>query len=56
MLEMFIEVIVLGTGGGLIRLFRPTHNPSDGACAIAGIFFWLIVGLCGYLMYHAAAA
>ena len=53
--EVFFEFILRGTGYALIRLFRPRSDPSDTACAIVGILFWIAVGTGGYFIYRAAA-
>ena len=56
LIEVFFELILQGTGYFLLKLVRPKHEPSDAACAIAGILFWLVMAVGGYFIYKAAAA
>ena len=55
MFEAFFEFVVQGTGFGLIRLFRPTHEPSEVACMIVGVLLWVVVGVVGYFLYQTSA-
>jgi len=54
--ELFFEIILHGTGHVLIRFVKPKSEPSDTACAIVGIAFWIAVYAGGYATYRAAAA
>ncbi len=54
--EVFFEFMLQGTGYVLIRLFRPNDEPSDTACTIVGIIFWVVVGTGGYFIYRAVTA
>jgi len=54
--ELVFEVVVQGTGYALLRLFRPDHEPSDTACAVVGLSFWVGVVAAGYWLYHQMAS
>ena len=54
--EIVFEFIIQGTGYVLLRLFRPKSEPSDTACAIVGLLFWVGALVGGFWLYHHLAA
>ena len=49
--ELVFEIMIKGSGYILLRLFRPKSDPGEGACAIVGIIFWILVGTAAYFIY-----
>jgi hypothetical protein len=49
--ELLFEVIIQGTGYVLLRIFRPRAEPSDTACAVVGLLFWVGVAAAGYWLH-----
>ncbi|MCW4453686.1 hypothetical protein OK348_02610 [Flavobacterium sp. MXW15] len=54
--EIFFEFIIQGTGHVLLRIGRPRHEPSDTACAVAGLLFWAMVAVGAYGFYRATSS
>ncbi|WP_454831313.1 hypothetical protein [Pseudoxanthomonas wuyuanensis] len=54
--EVVFEFIIQGTGYMLLRLLRPKSEPSDTACAIVGLLFWIGAVVAGVVLYHHLAA
>ena len=54
--EVFFELMIKGTGYGLIRMTKPKPAPSETGSAIVGLLFWLAVGIGSYYIYRATAA
>lgn len=54
--EIVFEFIIQGTGSALLRLFRPRSEPSDTACALVGILFWVGAVVSGLWLHHYLAA
>ena len=52
-LELVFEIMIKGSGYILLRIFRPKSDPGEGACAIVGIIFWILVGTAAYFIYRA---
>ena len=55
-LEVVVELLIMGTGRVLIQFVRPKSEPSDLVCGIIGILFWVTVGSGIYVLYRATAA
>ena len=51
--ELVFEIMIKGSGYILLRIFRPKSDPGEGACAIVGIIFWILVGTAAYFIYRA---
>jgi hypothetical protein len=54
--EVVFELLLKGCGYAIIRLIRPRSDPSEGACAVVGILFWVGVVALGWLSYRFAVA
>ena len=53
--QVVLEVVIKGVGYALIRLVRPRSEPSDGACGVVGLVFWIAVAAGGYGLYRLGA-
>ena len=53
--EIVFELLIKGAGNVLIRVVRPKHAPSEVACGVVGIVFWLAVAGAIYGFYRATA-
>ena len=56
LVEVVFELVIQGAGYLLLRLFRPHSKPSDEACAIVGLLFWLTAIVVGLGLYRHLAA
>lgn len=53
--EFVLELLIQGTGGVVLKLLRPRHEPGETAAAIVGLVVWLVVAAVGYGL-HAASS
>lgn len=55
-LELFVEVLLQGTGAVIIRLIRPKADPSGLVCGLVGVAFWGCVAGAFFCVYRTATA
>lgn len=53
LLEVVFEFLIQGAGDVIIRAFRPRPEPSDAACALVGVLFWITVAIGAYFLFRA---
>lgn len=56
LLEVLVEWLIMGAGRTLMGLVRPRSEPSDMACGIVGILFWVVVGGALFALHRAGMA
>lgn len=54
LVEVVFEFLIQGAGDLLIRMFRPRPEPSDAACTLVGLLFWISVAIGAYFLFQAS--
>jgi hypothetical protein len=51
LLSALVKSLVIGTGRGVLKLFG-FKNPSEVAGVLAGLGFWIVIGLTILVLVH----
>jgi hypothetical protein len=51
--DVFIEIVIQGTGYRILRWVRPEKTPSDAACTLVGLVFWLAIATATFAVVRA---
>lgn len=53
--EVFYDWFLQGTGYLLIKLFRPSSQPSEGQCLLVGVVAWCLIALASFAVWSGFA-
>jgi hypothetical protein len=54
--DLLFHTIILGTGYMVMSVLAPKKEPSETACAIAGLIAWILIALTVFGLYRATLA
>lgn len=54
--DLLFHTIILGTGYIVLNVVAPKNQPSENACAIAGLITWVLIALTVFGIYRATLA
>jgi len=53
--EIVVELMLVGTGRLLLRMLLPRSEPGYTACGVVGLLFWAGLAVGGYWLYRHGA-
>ena len=54
--DLLFHTIILGTGHLVLSVLAPKKEPSENACAAAGLITWALIALTVFGIYRATLA
>ena len=49
--EIVFEILIKGPGYLLVKLFKANVDPDGFIVFLVGILFWLVIGICSFIIY-----